>query len=115
MANWTPEENKALCDAYAKLAVAQYRGEKVNKAALTREHQAGPLAARSRCSIDASWMNCSAAAVDHNLLPGLPFGYVKGYKPAPNRRKGLSAFIVAGLQAEIDAGTIPQAVLALAK
>ncbi len=113
MKGYSEEENLKIAAAYAWLAVAQYTDQKVVKshlvAALVKE------TGRSRGSIESKFMNYSAAAVDHNLLPGLPFGYVKGYKPASNRQKGISKYLVAALQLEIDAENIPAAVLALAK
>lgn len=83
-AAYTAEELQATAAVYVQMAVAQYTGQKVNKAALQRELQAGVCADRSRGSLDAKFMNYSAVAIDNNMLPGLPFGHVKGYKPAPN-------------------------------
>ncbi len=86
---YSENELQATAAAYVRMAVGQACGQKVNKAALTRELQAGVCADRSRGSIDAKFMNYSAVAVDHAMLPGLPFGYVKGYKPAPNYQKAM--------------------------
>ena len=83
-AAYSADELKATAAAYVGFAIAQYTGQRVNKAAVQRELMAGVCAGRSRGSLDAKFMNYSAVAVDHNMLPGLPFGYVKGYKPAPN-------------------------------
>lgn len=95
---YTAEENKAIAAAYVALAVAQYQDRKASKAELIRQLQAGPVSGRSRGSIEAKFMNYSAAAVAHGLLPGLPFGYVKGYKPAPNRQKGLESFLLVAIE-----------------
>lgn len=86
---YSDNETRALCDAYVRLAVAQFAGDRVSKAALVRELQAGALAGRTRGAIEAKLMNISAHAVRSNLLPMLPGGYVKGYKPAPNGAKAL--------------------------
>lgn len=96
-AAYSEVEDKAIATAYVALAVAQYTGQKLSKAQLTRDLQASVCSERSRGSIDASFMNCSGVAVDNSMLPGLPFGYVKGYKPAPNYRKGLLPALQAAL------------------
>lgn len=88
-AAYSADELAATAAAYVTMAVGQYAGQKVNKAALTRDLQAGVCADRSRGSLDAKFMNFSAVAVDHGMLPGLPFGYVKGYKPAPNYQRAM--------------------------
>lgn len=84
---YSDAENIVIAAAYVKLADAQHRGEHITKAPLVRElaHATG----RSRGSIEAKFMNYSAVAVAGNLLPSLPNGYVKGYKPAPNGQKGM--------------------------
>lgn len=88
-APYSADELAATAAVYVRFAVAQYCGEKVNKAAAQRELMAGVCAGRSRGSLDAKFMNYSAVAVDNNMLPGLPFGHVKGYKPAPNYQKAM--------------------------
>lgn len=98
-AAYSADELAATAAAYVGFAIAQYRGEKVNKAAKQRELMAGVCSARSRGSLDAKFMNYSAVAVDNNMLPGLPFGYVKGYKPAPNYQ----AAMVDALRDALDA------------
>lgn len=93
---YNDSETRALCDAYVSMAVAQFAGDRVNKAALVRTLQAGALAGRTRGAIEAKFMNISAHAVRSDLLPMLPGGYVKGYKPAPNGAKALhDALIIA--------------------
>lgn len=96
-AAYSDAELKATAAAYVAMAIGQYIGVKVNKAALTRELQAGACADRSRGSLDAKFMNYSAVAVDNGMLPGLPFGYVKGYKPAPNYQRAMVAALDAAL------------------
>lgn len=98
-AAYSADELAATAAAYVRFAVAQYTGVKVNKAAVQRELMAGVCSERSRGSLDAKFMNYSAVAVDNNMLPGLPFGYVKGYKPAPNYQ----AAMVDALDAALDA------------
>ena len=89
MTAYSATETAVLAAAYLHLADAQAAGAKVNKAELIRILLAGPLSGRSRCAVEAKFMNMSAVAVAHNLLPELPGGYVKGYKPAPNGAKDL--------------------------
>jgi hypothetical protein len=95
--NWTYSENHALVAAYAAMALAQYNGESVNKSAIIRVLMAGECADRSRGSIEAKFMNCSAVAVQYGMLDSLPNGYVKGYKPAPNYQKVLREFLIEAL------------------
>ncbi len=89
---YTDAEHRAIAAAYVRLAVAQYEGRKVNKAALVRGIRA-IFPHRTRGAIEAKFMNLSAAAVAGNLLEALPGGYVKGYKPAPNGAKSLGDFL----------------------
>ncbi len=105
MKGYSIEENIHVAAAYASLAVAQYTGAK-----LVKSHIVATLVkttGRSRGSIESKFMNYSAAAVDHNLLPGLPFGYVKGYKPAHHRQKGISKFLRAALADAVVAAEYP--------
>jgi len=90
---YTHEEHVALAEAYAFMATEQEAGRKVNKAQLARDLQAGACAVRTRGAIEAKWMNMSAVAVEFGLLPNLPDGYVKGYKPAPNYGKALITYL----------------------
>lgn len=102
-AAYSAEELAAVADAYVRFAIAQYRGQKVNKAAAQRELMAGVCAARSRGSLDAKFMNYSAVAVERNLLPGLPFGHVQGYKPAPNYQKAMVEALIEAIARGITA------------
>ena len=97
--NYTTEEHAAICAVYVTMAVEQAAGRKVNKAAIIRDLIATVCPTRSRGSIEAKLMNISAAAVARNLLPGLPGGYVQGYKPAPNGSKSLGDDLTAALHA----------------
>ena len=96
-ANYTDAEHSAIARAYLRLAIAQYEGRAVNKAALVRGLRV-IMPARSRGSIEAKFMNFSAAAVASTLLPALPGGYVKGYKPAPNGSKSLSQWLMVAIE-----------------
>lgn len=65
---WTPEENRAVVALYFAMLDHAVSGEPYNKAAMIRAVQgtdvpgeAGPLIWRSRGSIEAKLMNCSAA------------------------------------------------------
>lgn len=115
-AAYSAAELEATAEAYVAFALAQYTGAKVNKAAVQRELMAGVCAARSRGSLDAKFMNYSAVAVEYNLLPGLPFGHVKGYKPAPKYqaamvealRDAIARAMVAGISRGV-AGAIDRA------
>ena len=70
------------------MLAAQQRGDKFNKSAIRRELRGtdelpGPLHARSNGSVEAKFMNASAAA----QALGMPT--VAGYKPAPNYQAAL--------------------------
>jgi hypothetical protein len=91
--SWQYSENQALSGAYASMAMAQYNGESVNKSAIIRGLMAGECCNRSRGSIEAKFMNCSAVVVRYGMLAELPNGYVKGYKPAPNYQAALVEFV----------------------
>ena len=91
-------EHAAIADAYVALAAAQSAGRKVSKAEIVRNLMA--FTGRTRGAIEAKFMNMSAAAVANGLLPGLPGGYVKGYKPAPNGAKALPLILVAAMYRE---------------
>jgi len=97
--NYSATEHAALCAAYVSMAVEQNAGRKVNKAAIIRDLIATVCPTRSRGSIEAKFMNISAAAISRNLLPGLPGGHVQGYKPAPNGSKSLADDLTAALHA----------------
>ena len=102
-AAYSAAELDATAGAYVTMALAQFTGQKVNKAALQRDRMAGVCAARSRGSLDAKFMNYSAVAVERNLLPGLPFGHVQGYKPAPNYQKAMVEALIEAIARGITA------------
>jgi hypothetical protein len=105
--SWNYEENTAIAEAYALMAVLQLSGNKFNKSQLIRTLRGesqdvdaplfGQCAARSRGSIEAKLMNCSAVALEFGLCAALENGYVKGYKPAPNYQKVLREFLIEAL------------------
>lgn len=100
---YSAEELAAVADTYVRFAIAQYRGEKVNKAAAQRELMAGVCSERSRGSLDAKFMNFSAVAQKLNALPGLPFGHVQGYKPAPNYQRAMEEALTEAIARGITA------------
>jgi hypothetical protein len=70
------------------MLAAQQRGDTFNKSAIRRELRGtetapGPLYNRSNGSVEAKFMNASAAAQQ------LGMEIVKGYKPAPNYQAAL--------------------------
>lgn len=93
---YTDSEHAVIAAAYVRLAVSQHAGEKVNKAALIRGLRE-TMPHRTRGAIEAKFMNLSAVAVEHDFLPVLPGGYVKGYKPAPNYAKALKDALIIAL------------------
>jgi hypothetical protein len=105
---WNDGEQMAVCLAYALMARAADpetgklpHGTKSKVRAELRGTDAapGPLAARSNGSIEAKFMNCTAAAI----TAGLPT--VKGYKPAPNYQKSLVGMLKQAY-ALVDAQTV---------
>ena len=104
--DWNDRENMAICLAYCIMLAAQQRGDKFNKSAIRREligtdAEPCPLHARSNGSVEAKFMNCSAAAQAINLPT------VKGYKPAPNYQKALQWHMSQAwsmVQSDIDHG-----------
>ena len=95
---WNPTENAALLQAYGQLVDAQADGAYLSKAALIRQLQAGPLSARSRGSVEAKFMNISAALVKAG------HGHVRGYKPAPNMQRCLLDLAAAWIAQRIANG-----------
>ena len=100
---WDLEETCAACFYWALAHKAWKNGQKFNKAKTIRELQQGPLAHRSRGSIEAKTMNVTSAAqilVAKGVSIYTDGEYVKrgtniklgpkvlqGYAPAPNRAK----------------------------
>ncbi len=94
---WTDPENAAIVALYfAMLDRAAYAGEPYNKASMIRQARgevvsdapyAGKLTARSRGSIEAKLMNCSAAHRDLNPQAVTMDSY--GYRCLSNYQKAL--------------------------
>lgn len=112
---WTTEENAALCALYFAMLDKAKQGQPYNKAAMIRNVQAnplqavddtprGPLAARSRGSIEAKLMNASAAHRDLNQESGIS-GYSAitmdgyGYRCLSNYQAALKAAMTEALKA----------------
>lgn len=95
---YSTEESRIIAQAYTLLAIHQFEGTRVNKAQLYRD-TAPLLNGRTRGAFEAKLMNCSAIAVARGLLPMLPGGYVKGYKPAPNAAKALGDILADAINA----------------
>ena len=73
-----------LVDAYLRMSCAAISGKAFNKAAIRRALIAAGLD-RSHGSIEAKFMNCSAAMADLGYAQLM----VPGYKPAPNYQAAL--------------------------
>ena len=111
---WTPEENRAVCALYFTMLDKAVPGEKYNKAALIRVAQdgigprdlsetcnyatpfVGLLNARSRGSIEAKLMNCSAAHADLESGAVTMDGY--GYRALSNYQAALRDAMYKALQ-----------------
>jgi len=106
---WTPAENTALVGAgglYWQMLDAAVAGERYNKAELIRLYRgdncdaAGPLAARSKQSIEFKLMNASAA---HAALDGNADTMdVYGYRAMPNYQAALKVAMAAELERRYD-------------
>ena len=107
-APWTLEENRSLVNLYFNMLDKAHAGATYNKAALIRlwrgepEGVVGPLHNRSRGSIDAKLMNCSAAHRDLIHAAGNVAEFQTmahyGYKAWGNYQKHLKDCITDELQ-----------------
>ncbi len=95
---WSIHENKALLRAYGLLVDAEAEGRYLNKRQLVRTLQAGILSNRSKGSIEAKFMNISAACEKYG------FGYVTGYRPAANMQRSLLPMVRQWLTIRENAG-----------
>lgn len=86
---WSARETSALVDAYIWMWLNDRAGRKIVKAHLVRQLQAGPLAGRSKQSIEFKLRNVSAVFQDFNA----PF--VVGYVPATNASDDLKEAVAA--------------------
>lgn len=89
---YTEQDHVHIVDGYLRLVGAQIKEQPINKAQLVREIM-GKID-RTRGAVEAKFMNLSAVAVKEKLLPQLPGGYVKGYKPAPNGAAALTPLLI---------------------
>jgi len=90
---WSTEENGILVALYFTMLENALENRPYNKAAMIRAVQAEGLGARSRSSIEAKLMNCSAAHAD--LHPNAITMADYGYKYAPNYQKALRECVAA--------------------
>lgn len=86
-AGWTSNETAALVDAYVWMWLNDQAGRKYAKAHLVRSLMAGPVAGRTKQSVEYKLRNVSKVFVDF----GLPF--VKGYVPADNASDDIRRFV----------------------
>jgi len=93
---YTDADRTAIARQYVRLAIAQFTQQKLVKAKIVRELM--EVTGRTRGAIEACFMNISHSAKQADLLPQLPDGYVKGYKPAPNGAKAWPDFLQAALK-----------------
>ena len=84
--DWTPLETAALVDAYLWMWMNDRAGRTFVKAHLVRALMVGPVAGRSKQSIEYKLRNVSKAFTDL----GLPF--FKGYVPADNASEDIKEF-----------------------
>jgi 5-methylcytosine-specific restriction enzyme A len=75
---WSDAELAAVAKAYLSMLHAELQGLDYNKAAVNRELRAGPLAARTKGSIEFRMQNISAALVEMKMP------HIVGYLPALN-------------------------------
>jgi 5-methylcytosine-specific restriction protein A len=77
-AEWTDEEMEAAVKAYLDMREQEAAGMPYSKAAINRELREGPLAKRSKASVEYRMQNISAVLEDINQPT------IKGYPPAKN-------------------------------
>jgi len=86
---WSAHETAALVDSYIWMWLNDRAGRSIVKAHLVRQLQAGPLAGRSKQSIEYKLRNVSAVFQDLNI----PF--VVGYVPATNASDDMKEVVAA--------------------
>lgn len=91
---WSDAELAATVKAYLKMLHAELNGVSYNKAAVNRELRAGPLASRTKASIEFRMQNISAALYE------LKMPYIAGYFPARNIGTAVKEKMVAMLSVE---------------
>lgn len=90
---WNDAELAATIKAYLRMLHAELNGVRSNKAAINRELRAGPLASRTKGSIEFRMQNISAALYE------LKMPYIAGYLPARNIGPTIKAKMIALLSA----------------
>lgn len=91
---WSDAELACTIKAYLKMLYAELNGFANNKAAVNRELRAGPLAGRTKASIEFRMQNISAALYE------LKMPYIAGYLPARNIGSSVKEKMIALLSAE---------------
>ena len=84
---WTASETAAIVDAYIWMWMNDRAGRSFIKAQLVRSLMAGPIAGRSKQSIEYKFRNISKVFED------LKLPYVDGYVPADNTSDDIKEFI----------------------
>jgi 5-methylcytosine-specific restriction protein A len=91
---WSDAELAATIKAYLRMLHAELNGMSYNKAAVNRDLRAGPLASRTKASIEFRMQNISAALYE------LKMPYIAGYLPARNIGSAVKAKMVTLLSAQ---------------
>lgn len=91
---WSDAELSVTIKAYLQMLHAELNGVSYNKAAVNRELRAGPLAARTKGSIEFRMQNISAALYE------LKMPYIVGYLPARNIGSAVKEKIIALLSSQ---------------
>jgi 5-methylcytosine-specific restriction protein A len=76
--SWTDEELMSAVQAYLRMLHAELKGEAYNKAEVNRQLRDGPLAGRTKASVEFRMQNISAALYE------LKMPHIAGYLPARN-------------------------------
>jgi 5-methylcytosine-specific restriction enzyme A len=85
--DWTAKETTALVDAYVWMWMSDRAERSFVKAHLVRSLMAGPVAGRSKQSIEYKLRNVSKVFAD------LKLPHVEGYVPADNASEDLREFV----------------------
>ncbi|QOY94361.1 HNH endonuclease [Massilia sp. UMI-21] len=91
---WSDAELAATIKAYLQMLYAELNGVSYNKAAVNRTLRAGPLAGRTKASIEFRMQNISAALYE------LKMPYIAGYLPARNIGSAVKEKMISLLSAE---------------
>lgn len=91
---WSDTELAVTIKAYLRMLYAELNGVSYNKAATNRELRSGPLANRTKGSIEFRMQNISAALYE------LKMPYIAGYLPARNIGSTVKEKMIALLSAE---------------